>query len=205
MIKIPSELFTPKKKDLKAISMVFGKAFASDALAHYWFPDVENRMNILSKIYRVRIKHVVKNGIIYCSSSRMEGAAMWIRCVNKKMSTFDLLVNGAYFLLFDMKWKYLGKLVDSVKYIEEIGEEFIKAPCWKLDMLGVIPQHQGQGYAGTLLRPMLKNIAAEGVPCYLETQNEKNIAIYTHFGFELVSSTRIPMTDVTNYIMIKNT
>ena len=41
---------------------------------------------------------------------------------------------------------------------------------------------------------MLSNIDEEGLPCYLETEGEKNVSMYQHFGFEVVDEFVVPNT-----------
>jgi predicted acetyltransferase len=52
------------------------------------------------------------------------------------------------------------------------------------------------GYVSKLIKPMLKRINEEGFPVYLETQNEKNVPLYEHYGFEVVEATTYPNTDI---------
>jgi hypothetical protein len=43
-----------------------------------------------------------------------------------------------------------------------------------------------------LLRPALARADAEGVPCYLETQNVRNVRFYRKQGFRVVSDGEVP-------------
>ena len=75
---------------------------------------------------------------------------------------------------------------------------------WYLYNLVVRPEAQGQHLAGKLLRPMLEYCAQNGRQAYLETHSEKNVDIYRHFGFEVVSNDPIPGTEVTHWGMLKD-
>jgi hypothetical protein len=50
---------------------------------------------------------------------------------------------------------------------------------------------------------MLERIDRERMPCYLETNAEKNAAIYRRFGFEVVSQEKLPGTPVTTFAMLR--
>jgi hypothetical protein len=54
-----------------------------------------------------------------------------------------------------------------------------------------------------LLRPVLERIDRERVPCYLETNVAKDVAIYERFGFEVVSEDRMPGTEVISFAMLR--
>ena len=80
------------------------------------------------------------------------------------------------------------------KYMENKHKELVPNKHWYLVVLAVDPQHQGKGYASRLLNEMLSEIDEEGLPCYLETDGEKNVSMYQHFGFEVVDEFVVPVT-----------
>jgi hypothetical protein len=41
------------------------------------------------------------------------------------------------------------------------------------------------------------------MPCFLETNAAKNVAIYRRFGFEVVSEDKLPGTEVTTFAMLR--
>jgi N-acetylglutamate synthase-like GNAT family acetyltransferase len=45
---------------------------------------------------------------------------------------------------------------------------------------------------GKLLAPVLARADADGLPAYLETQKEENLAFYGRHGFEVVQEVRLP-------------
>ncbi len=53
-------------------------------------------------------------------------------------------------------------------------------------MLGVDPERQGQGIGGQIIAPVLERADRDGLPCYLETMKERNVAFYQKHGFEVV-------------------
>lgn len=59
------------------------------------------------------------------------------------------------------------------------------APHYYLEFLGTAPEHQGKGFGGALLTPMLQRCDDEGVGAYLESSKESNLAFYGRFGFEV--------------------
>ena len=84
-----------------------------------------------------------------------------------------------------------------------LRDTLVRDPYVYLDMLAVAPAFQRQGFARQLLMPILKMADDLGVPVYLETQNRRNIDIYTHFGFSVVHRTRLPEGTVEHYCLYK--
>lgn len=50
---------------------------------------------------------------------------------------------------------------------------------------------------------MLDFCSKNSYSCYLETNNEKNVQIYEHFGFKLKETAFIPNSKVHHYAMLK--
>ena len=56
---------------------------------------------------------------------------------------------------------------------------------WYLGILGVDPRHQGEGLGARLIDHTLDRLDREGLPAYLETDKESNLAWYARRRFEL--------------------
>lgn len=59
-----------------------------------------------------------------------------------------------------------------------------------LMFLGVARAAQGHGVGSRLLKVGTDRLDAAGLPAYLETQTERNIALYRRHGFEVISENR---------------
>ena len=74
-------------------------------------------------------------------------------------------------------------------------------PHWYLYLLGVEPARQGRGVGRALLAPTLARADAGGVPCYLETQNSRNVGFYERLGFRVTSDGWAPGTTLRVWTM----
>ncbi len=59
-------------------------------------------------------------------------------------------------------------------------------PHWYLATLGTAPEHQHRGLGSALLRAQLRRVDEAGEPAYLESSKERNVPLYSRFGFEVV-------------------
>ncbi|MDX1711250.1 MAG: GNAT family N-acetyltransferase [Rhodovibrionaceae bacterium] len=59
-------------------------------------------------------------------------------------------------------------------------------PHWYLPMIGVEPASQGQGHGETLMKPVLAECDASGLPAYLEATSSRSSRLYARLGFEAV-------------------
>jgi len=77
-----------------------------------------------------------------------------------------------------------SSLVKGLRYTFAMEKARPKDEHWYLSLLAVDPMAWRQGIGSALLEPSLASIDDDGLPCYLETQKEANLAYYRRFGFE---------------------
>jgi GNAT superfamily N-acetyltransferase len=65
-------------------------------------------------------------------------------------------------------------------------------PHHYLGILGSDPQFRRTGAGSAVLAPVLERCDTEGLPAYLETQKEANIAYYARHRFEVVQKIEVP-------------
>jgi GNAT superfamily N-acetyltransferase len=75
-------------------------------------------------------------------------------------------------------------LIRSLRYLRKVEAVHPKTEHWYLATLGVDPPHQGRGYGTRLLDVVLPRADQLGVPTYLETDKERNLAYYARHRFE---------------------
>ena len=187
----------------KQAAQTLARAFFNYPLLKYYYPNDEKRKKIAYYFIASSVFSGIKSGMVYTTSIKMEGVAVWvssdrypksmldsIRSIPLSIS-FGLFSNGIY------KMKAVGDHIDSVK------ARLAPARHMFLQTLGVDPIHQGKGYAGKLLTPMLIRLDEDKLPCYLETLDEKNVGLYEHFGFKLLDESAIPGTPLRNWAMLR--
>jgi ribosomal protein S18 acetylase RimI-like enzyme len=75
-------------------------------------------------------------------------------------------------------------LVTGLRYTMALEKARPREEHWYLSLLAVDPMAWRRGIGSALLEPSLASIEEDGLPCYLETQKEANLAYYRRFGFE---------------------
>jgi GNAT superfamily N-acetyltransferase len=65
-------------------------------------------------------------------------------------------------------------------------------PHWYLQGLGTDPPRQRHGLASASLVPVLERCDAEGVPAYLESTKERNVAFYEGHGWRVTGTIDLP-------------
>jgi len=77
----------------------------------------------------------------------------------------------------------IGSLFHSLRYLRAVESLHPTAQHWYLETLGVDPDHQGRGYGTRLLNAVLPRTDEAGIPTYLETDKERNLAYYARHRF----------------------
>lgn len=84
------------------------------------------------------------------------------------------------------------RLVVAAKALTAVDRVRPKDDHWYLETLGTDPEHQGRGLASAALAPMLARCDEEGVPAYLESSKEANLAFYRRHRFEVITQVDLP-------------
>ncbi|HAS05196.1 MAG TPA: hypothetical protein DCR71_05555, partial [Dehalococcoidia bacterium] len=152
---------------------------------------------------RFSLYYGLRYGLAYTTSEKCEGGAIWMPPGKAKLSILGFLLSGGIIPIIKMGLKAELKMLPLDKFMEEKHKKLAPFPHWYLALLGVDPQYQKQGFAGKLMRPMLEKFDHENIPCYLETDSEKNYLMYQHFGFEIIDEFILPKADIRLWAMLR--
>ncbi len=87
-------------------------------------------------------------------------------------------------------------------YDKQSGQFKPPAPHYYLGMIGVHPEHQGRGYAKSIIeavKAMSANDTDSSAVC-LNTETEGNVPLYEHLGFRVIGKTEV--ADFTSWCML---
>ena len=192
-----------EKVHIKPASLMLTRAFKDDPMSDI-FPDPEERRVKTPYVNEFYLLRGYSDSRAFITASQLEGIAVWMHSDKRKKRTFwRILTSGAICPAMKIGMKALRKMKASDEYIERKHKELAPNKHWYLALLAVDPQHQGKGYASKLLNEMLSHIDEEGLPCYLETEGEKNVSIYQHFGFKVMDEFVVPGTNDKTVAMLR--
>jgi len=200
---LSNNLYRLKKPDLQRGTEVLVRAFRDDSLTKYFIPPCENWEELVTTYFRFRLRFGIMYGEVYATSPKMEGLAAWFAPGKSDMTNLRLMRAGGISLSRDMGKDTISRMNMIGDYTARMRKEHVKGPHWHLFPIAVNPEYQGRGHASALMKPMLARITDEGLPCYLETQTERNKSLYEHFGFEVVHEDIISGLNVKHWGMVK--
>jgi ribosomal protein S18 acetylase RimI-like enzyme len=182
---------------------VLGRAFAEYELLRYYFPDEIQRRAVADTCGLTSVSLCLKYGEVYMSSEKLEGVAAWLPPGKAPFGGWQIVRSVPLGILARFGRQGAGRMWSYGRFVDSLHRTLVPYPHWYLQIIGVDPSYQGQGFSSRLLRPVLERIDRERMPCFLETNNEKNVAIYRRFGFEVVSEDKLPGTQVTAFAMLR--
>ena len=188
---------------LSAACVLVGRAFAADPFARHAIPDAQGREERLAHLYRPLMAATLRYGHVEVTSKSFTGLAGWLPPGNEIVGTIQQIRCGGLGVPFRVPWGILRRYLDYGSYANALHRKLVSEPHWYLAVLAVGPEHQGQEQGSELLRAGLLRVDAESRPCYLETQNPRNIALYERHGFEVVEQTRVPSTPIDHWCMLR--
>uniref|UniRef100_UPI0035CA18C3 GNAT family N-acetyltransferase n=1 Tax=uncultured Sphingomonas sp. TaxID=158754 RepID=UPI0035CA18C3 len=166
--------------DRAAIVAMLARAFADDPAMAYIFPDPADRARRLPRLFALLLDSAPPGGLCLVTA-RGDAATLWRPPGRTVRPMLDLLR-----LAWPM-WRTFGPALGRVRAVSDaIAAHFPIGPHWYLHIAGCDPAVQRCGLGGAAVRAGLARIAPSGLPVYLETAREANLAFYRSLGFTVI-------------------
>ena len=195
----------PMSRELrsKAVDSVT-RAFVDDPMWSCVLPDRQARVVVLRPMWNALVGYARICGEVL-TTPEGEGAACWVRPGKARPTVWSMLRTGWALprSMMRLPKDSRERFFRMMHTIDRAHSELMPEPHWYLWVLGVAPEAQGRGIGRALLTPILERAAAEGVPCYLETQTLGNVAFYKKCGFDVLDERRVPVCDLPIWYLLR--
>jgi ribosomal protein S18 acetylase RimI-like enzyme len=183
---------------------VLGRAFLVDPAYTALFPDDLERAQALPRLFGAVVGYSLVYGLVH-TTAEVKGAACWLSPGNTEVTLWRVLRTGLglYRAVGGFNAQARREFLAVLDHLDEIHKRIAPGSHWYLWALGVEPGSQGQGIGSRLIQPVLDRADFDGVPCYLETQTERNVSFYQKRGFEVVSDGVVPDQGIRIWTMLR--
>ncbi|MFF4817218.1 GNAT family N-acetyltransferase [Kitasatospora sp. NPDC001309] len=171
-------------EDVGATARLLARAFGDDPMMRWFFPEEATRPAALAGYFTTLLtRQYLPYGV--CERTG-QAAAFWVAPEAQEKAVPD---EGTIRALAAL----LGDRADWFRdCVEAAAANAPQEAHWYLAVLGTDPAAQGRGQGAELLRAGLARADAAGLPVHLESSKRENLAVYRHFGFEVLEEVRLP-------------
>lgn len=189
------------RSDYARVGRVLGAAFRDDPLWSVIVPDLDTRVRMFKGLARtIDAARGMVDG-----TPGLEGAALWLG-PGREIGLGAVIRSGfapASWVL-RLPSGHLKHMLALQRQVETRHEKLILRPHWQLMVLGVAPEHHGQGYGTALVEAGLERADRDRRPVYVDTSAEANVGFYERFGFEVVDELTIAHPQVPFWMMVRS-
>lgn len=196
------EIVELKSCHVKQAAHVLAKSFYTYPMFKFYFPDPKRRTRYLPWYFRNVLRCARRYGDVFTTRD-VDGVIFSLPPKHTKLSTWQYIQNGFFLTPFLMGWRNYRRSMQCERFVADTHAQLMfDRPHFYLWGLAVDPDKKAKGIGTALLRPVLQKADAEKLPVYLETHDEKNVAYYQRFGFELIRSVSIPKYNLPIWCMV---
>ncbi|MHC1558117.1 GNAT family N-acetyltransferase [Actinomycetospora sp. C-140] len=187
--------------DVDEVAAAMARAFADDGMFTFVFPDPARRPAKLDRFFHgaVRYGHLCGHAL---TTPDRSGGAIWLPPGSTSMSVLGMLRSGMLAFPATLGPGAFRRFVAYTSWLDGQRAALAPDPHWFLLALGVDPSRQRIGIGSSLLAPMLDDADRRGLPSYLETTSEANVAYYARAGFAVVRDA-VPDTGPRTWLMVR--
>jgi ribosomal protein S18 acetylase RimI-like enzyme len=172
--------------DHAALTEMLARAFDDDPVMRWVFPRTHTRERYGGAFFSWSLWRCADQGVTWTADD-LTGAAVWA-LPDRWRVTLSQLARLTRATGRGLAWR--APLV--MWGLGNVERQHLREQHLYLAVLGVEPERQGGGLGSALLAPGLELCDREGLPAYLETGNERNLAFYGRHGFRTTGRLTLP-------------
>ena len=175
-----------KREDVREVAASLARAFQDDPLQTHVFPDPAERAARSPAHFAPLLEYGLRFGTVLTTPGQPAGAAVWLPPGSTHITEARAAAAGLDKLPELLGVEAATRFFAALEAIEPYHKTDVPDEHWYVLVVGVEPAAQGQGLGRALLAPILEQADREGIPCYLETAQPRNVGFYQHLGFRVL-------------------
>ena len=181
--------------DVPAVAASLVRAFYDDPMLVYMFPDPRTRGRALRRFFTLQLRQTyMRTGLAY-TTEECRSTALWMPPRAGPPGIRDVIAQLPMLLILGRRAGAALRLVQLVESRHPQGAALL--PGRARHRSAVATKRLRLGRPG----PVLDICDREGLPAYLESSKESNLAFYRHHGFEVTGELSVPEGSVRLWLM----
>jgi ribosomal protein S18 acetylase RimI-like enzyme len=182
---------------------VLARAFQLDPPILYVCPDPTSRARALPSMMKAFVTYAWMFGEPLTISEKPEAVALWLPLDDLRETPERDRLAGVDQIPTILGADAFTRLMHIATAVDRFHQQSAPGKHLYLSFLGVEPSRQGQGLGSALIRPMLERADAEGLPCYLDTFQPRNVPLYQKHGFKITIEEVEPNSGVRGWAFLR--
>ena len=174
---------------IESAAKTLAEAFWDDPLMHIVAPNEKKRAAVGPWFFSKSIAYGMRWGEASCNDDA-SAVAIWFPPGSTNITPGRMLRVGMGALPFRAGINGTARFMRAISATEKFHKA-VEGPHWYLMAIGTSPTRQGTGLGSALLELGTSHADAGGIPCYLETATESNVAYYSKRGFEITGEANV--------------
>jgi ribosomal protein S18 acetylase RimI-like enzyme len=195
------EPYRLSQADAEATGEVLAAAFFHSAVFAFLHPDTERRARRLPALLAAMTRLAVRHGEATALGSPPHAVALWLYLDREPLTEADYAAAGMGDVNALLDAGETERVAALTGHMDDAHTRVMDGPHWYLPFLAVAPAYQGQGMGSLLMRHVLDRASAAGLPCYLDSADERNVRFYGRLGFRIVETGVVPGSELRTWAL----
>jgi ribosomal protein S18 acetylase RimI-like enzyme len=170
-----------ERRSLDRAVLTSARAFSPDPMITWVFPDAAGRLAGSRALMRVLVEYGLRYGRVTASHDA-QAVCVWIP-PGRGITIPRLIRSGMLGVPLRTGLGPFSRFMAANETMDRIHKARVPGPHWYLFGVAVDPELHNRGIGSAIIREGLALADRESRPCYLETSEPRNLALYKRLGF----------------------
>ena len=204
MAELKGDIVRLLRQQVGQAGAMLTRAFSDDPKLTHLIPDITAKKELSRYLFEFELQYGMNYGDVYTTSPAVEGVAVWLPSTKSEVTFWRAFRSGGVVLQKRLGKQVMDRVMSFSLAVDALHKKHAPYPHYYLFFIGVDPAYQKKRVAGRLITPMLGWLDMQKLPCYLHTQNEKNIGLYEHYGFQVIEQRVLPDSGIVHTALQRN-
>jgi ribosomal protein S18 acetylase RimI-like enzyme len=203
MPELKGDILRLPRDRIETAAAMLTRAFFDDPKLVHFLPEVTAKKELSRFLFEFELRYGINYGEVYTTSPATEGVAVWLPSAKSEITFWRGLRSGGMQLQQRLGKTIMDRVLSFSTTVDDLHRKHAPFPHYYLFFIGVDPAYQRKRVASRLITPMLGWLDNQNLPCYLNTQNEKNIGLYEHYSFRVIEQVILPGSGIVHTAMLR--